>query len=240
MGLEELQIEQGKFVVVHNERDGVGLETLAELVGFDLEELSDNDLEGPLEEAWGGVIIGGDLTLRGNTTSGALPQALADFTGFPESEEGYFPVYFIVVLGNLFVEGNLQVEQYRDLYVKGNVEVGSFASHSANFVCMGTLTARTLICTNPTDEGGLFRPSEVAAPAWISTGDPNYTIFEDVELQSGEHVDASDETVRARASAAASRALEEPESESQSLFRAIVGCMRAGKGAAFLEAYRSE
>ncbi len=239
MDMTEMQPKDGHVVVV---KGGVGVETLAELIGFDFEGLAEelDGEEGVLEEAWGGVIIGGDLTIVGDTTSERLPNGLGGFgEGYPVSDEGYFPSYFIVVLGDLTVDGTLEVEQYRDLYVQGNINVKSYLSTSGNLICSGTLTAQDIICTNATDEGGIFRPSEAVAPAWVSTSDPNYFMFEDLGFENPRVVadDSSPDRVRVRE--VVSQVLGESAAEDAQLWNALTECVKAGKARDFVEAYRS-
>lgn len=206
---------------------------IGKLIDFNFEVgLDDTDT---FTRAWPAVLIGGDLVIDGDVTSKALPMGLEGFT--LNDANGYF----VIVLGDLLVRGNLEVTQYYSLVVAGDVEVHSYRSHSGNFVGTGELRARDLICIEANEEGGIFRPSKASAPAWVRAGEHYYfqqdkVDFDGVEID-GQDFDGRD---RERATHAAFVALGKAWSgdDDDRLWPAVVSCIEAEKVARFLEAYK--
>lgn len=217
--------------VIELDGDAVSFDAIGGLIGLDFEEeLSTPDaLTGTL---WPAVIIGGDLCVEGDVSSRALPAGLEGFTR--KDSEGHF----IIVLGNLVVRGNLEVEQYFDLIVAGDVDAHSYRSHSGNFVATGELRARDIICTEANEEGGIFQPRKARAPAWVRVG--NYyddrVDFEGLAI----HGEEFDGPHRERARHAAFAALGKPRAEDDDLWQPLESCIQEGKATRFLEAYEKE
>jgi photosystem II stability/assembly factor-like uncharacterized protein len=204
---------------------------LGELINFDFEEGLDEP-DALMGNVWPAVVIGGDLVIDGDVCSKDLAAGLEGFTG------KYTNGHLVIVLGNLQVRGNLEVEQYFDLIVAGDVDVHSYRSHSANFVATGQLRARDIICTEANEEGGVFRPGKASAQAWVWVG---YYYDDEVDFE-GLIVDAQEfhGASRDRALHAVCVALDKAKNEDESLWPAMVSCIKGGKIARFLEAYENE
>ena len=214
------------------ELDAAEYEAIGELLGFDFEEELE-EADPIIGEELPAVIIGGDLHFDRNMNSKDLAKGLKGFTG-EHSDEGHW----VVVLGNLTVNGNLIVEQCFDLMVSGTVNVHSYISHSANFVSPSHLTARDVILTEANEEGGIFQPRSASAKAVICT---NYYFDDAWELTAGEVINADElnGTDVERARCAVFKVLDKPQAEG-SLWFQFEECIEAGKIDAFLDAYEKD
>ncbi|MFK8001541.1 MAG: hypothetical protein AB8H86_18240 [Polyangiales bacterium] len=217
--------------VIELDGDAVSFDAIGALIGLDFEEelTTPDALIGTL---WPAVIIGGDLLIEGDVSSKALPAGLEGYTR--KDSAGHF----IIVLGNLVVRGNLEVEQYFDLIVAGDVDAYSYRSHSANFVATGELRARDIICTEANEEGGIFQPRKARAPAWVRVG---YYYDDRVDFEGLEiHGEEFDGPHRERAQHAAFAALGKPRAEDDDLWQPLESCIVDGKVPRFLEAYEKK
>lgn len=210
-----------------NEADHeVSAETIGELIGFDFDDVLD-DPDPITEVVADNVIIGGDLHVDGPINSKQLPQGKPGYTG-------QFEKHRVVVLGDLVVDGDLEIEQYFDLFVAGTVSAHSIRSCSANFVATGDVTVRDLVCTESSDEGGIFYTPRLHARAWFSIGSE----FDDEPEYTGEFALGLDDEGRRRMHDAASVvAGERIDSTGLSLWGDLSRLIEAGHAARLTQAF---
>ena len=148
-----------------------------------------------------GVVIAGDLALDGDTTTVALargelglPSAKAEQVANAheryiramemEGYDGHHDDYIVVVLGDVNVVGDLEVVQYRPLYVAGDLYAKSVRGHTGNVVVRGALRVSEIVVWKTSEEGGLVWSPTIETPVMVEAGFPE-GVWWQVDGQSG-------------------------------------------------------
>lgn len=202
---------------------------LAALVDFDFDDRLDDDALLFTGQAMAGVIIGGDVHVTGSVSSSELPFGRPGFTPRETKESKR---YFVVVLGDLIVDGDLKVVQYNDLLVTGRLRAKTIRGASANLIVKGRVEAEELICYEDSEEGGILYGASFHTPLLVRLGCEN-----DVEQTvDGRLVADSDRADRSALRMAVYDLKSIDASSSLDLYRAIASLIEAGKGKTFVEA----
>lgn len=144
-------------------------------IGDDAAETLDDALDGLLNGAPVFTYMG-DLRIEGDIKSSQL---LAGRPGFqPPVGDGRPPdtTYSIFVRGNLEVAGVLSIDQYHDVYVRGDLRAKSILSHTGNLIAAGRIDVDDVIAFECNEEGGLLHGASCHVPLLCHFGGGDWAV----------------------------------------------------------------
>lgn len=140
-------------------------------LGFDMEALEDKHRCLYMQKyVYPGSVIDGDVRLEGNVTSEDLRYAHSE-------DEHALDSGYVVILGDLYVDGCLEVVQEHDMFVAGSVHARALISNSANTLVRDTLTIEELVWLETSEEGGWLWAPVWQTPLmvrWVDQEGPDY------------------------------------------------------------------
>jgi hypothetical protein len=156
--------EPGQAVKINVfDRLAVGTKAIGDLMNFDLAAnidasyfVTDHFCSFP------GIIIGGDLHIQGNTSSAKLASARV-----PPIRDSRF---YVVVLGDLVVDGDLELLRYNSLLVTGKVKARAIYGTASNLVGLQSVVASELIAIDDGDERCRVYAKSMEAPLVVRIG----------------------------------------------------------------------
>ena len=152
------------------EMEPLDLELLRQFVGETAAETLEEVLEALVENGAPLFVWPGDLRVEENTSSAQL---LAGRTGFeaPHGDYADARAFTIFINGDLDVTGVLRVDQYHNLYVKGNLRARSIVSHTGNLLVKGQIVADEIVAFDCNEEGGFLHGASCDVPLLCRFGD---------------------------------------------------------------------
>lgn len=158
--------------VTHVEESAGWPSLVSRLLGIDIEALENEFGCLYLQKyVYPGTVITGDVHLSGDITSEDLRLIEAEGDGDEESfglsENEELGTGYVVVLGDLHIEGTLEVVGEYDLFVAGELHAENVISNSGNAVVSGGVHVEELVWLETSKEGGWFWAPTFNVPSMV-------------------------------------------------------------------------